>query len=546
MISHDFPVWDTFRAGRLYSSGSAVGLRACLKTGPGCVQSVSGAGHGPVRGEFHAAARLQGTCIDPRCISRGARSGRLRGSLLLSGAGQSRDRCGGSRVNSGDRSVDRTLRAVFGRARAARFGALRNKRDTESRRRGPSCVEREPEAPRRNYRRGVIRWPGSEVSDLGARAFPERARGGHPKGARAQGKAEFPGGGAQRARSTGMMAGGGGSAVAGGPALHIPVLGRQAVSFLKVSDGGVYIDGTFGAGGYTRAILAAADCKAIGIDRDQTAIALGADLVEQAAGRLTLVEDRFSNLEAIAHDAGYDAVDGVIFDLGVSSMQLDSAERGFSFRHDGPLDMRMSSEGANAADVVNSTSERDLAGIIFTLGEERHSRAVARAIVNARIIAPIATTHELAQVVATVVRPRAGDIHPATRTFQALRIFLNDELGELVAALLAAERILKPGARLVVVSFHSLEDRIVKTYLADRSETRAGSRHAPEVRHHASIFQVLTRHPLTPAADEIASNPRARSAKLRAAERTEAAARRSLPARLLPHLPALASVLKGR
>jgi 16S rRNA (cytosine1402-N4)-methyltransferase len=343
-----------------------------------------------------------------------------------------------------------------------------------------------------------------------------------------------------------MMAGGGGSAVAGGPALHIPVLGRHAVGFLNVRNSGVYIDGTFGAGGYTRAILAAADCTVIGIDRDQTAIALGADLVEQAGGRLTLIEDRFSNLDAIARDAGHETVDGVVLDLGVSSMQLDSGERGFSFRHDGPLDMRMSGDGASAADVVNAASERDLAGIIFTLGEERHSRAIARAIVNARIIAPIATTHELAQIVATIVRPRAGDIHPATRTFQALRIFLNDELGELAAALQAAERILKPGGRLVVVSFHSLEDRIVKTFLADRNDTRGGSRHAPEVRRHAPTFQVLTKRPVMPEDDEVARNPRARSAKLRAAERTDAAARCGVPASLLPHLPALTSVLKGR
>jgi 16S rRNA (cytosine1402-N4)-methyltransferase len=343
-----------------------------------------------------------------------------------------------------------------------------------------------------------------------------------------------------------MMAGGGGSAVAGGPALHIPVLGRHAVGFLNIRSGGVYIDGTVGAGGYTRAILAAADCKVIGIDRDQTAIALGADLVEQAAGRLTLVEDRFSNLEAIARDTGHETVDGIVLDLGVSSMQLDSGERGFSFRHDGPLDMRMSNEGASAADVVNAASERDLAGIIFTLGEERHSRAIARAIVNARIIAPIATTHELAQVVATIVRPRAGDIHPATRTFQALRIFVNDELGELVSALQAAERILKPGGRLVVVSFHSLEDRIVKTFLVNRSDTRGGSRHAPEVRRQPPTFQVLTKRPVMPDDDEVARNPRARSARLRAAERTDAAARRGEPVGLLPHLPALSSVLKGR
>lgn len=342
-----------------------------------------------------------------------------------------------------------------------------------------------------------------------------------------------------------MMAGSGGSAVAGGPALHIPVLGRHAIAFLNVREGGVYIDGTFGAGGYTRAMLAAAGCKVIAIDRDQSAIALGADLVEEAGGRLTLVEDRFANLETIARDAGHEAVDGVVLDLGVSSMQLDRAERGFSFRHDGPLDMRMSAEGASAADVVNAASERDLAGIIFTLGEERHSRAIARAIVNARAIAPIATTHELAQVVATIVRPRPNDIHPATRTFQALRIFVNDELGELLAALQAAERILKAGGRLVVVSFHSLEDRIVKTFLSDRADTRGGSRHAPEVRRPAPTFRILTRRPVTADEDEIAHNPRARSAKLRAAERTAAPTRRGVPAAILPHLPTLGAVLKG-
>src|SRR6478752_2035040 len=467
MISHDFPVWDTFRARPLHLSGGPGGMRACLTTALGCVQSVWGAGHGPLRGEFHAAARLQGTCVDPQCISRSARSGRLRGSLLLSCVGQSRDRCGGSRVNSGDRSVDRTLRAVFGRARAARPGAVRNKRDAQSRWRGPSGIERQPEASCRDYRRSGIRRSWSEVSDLGARTFPERARGGHPKGARAQGETEFPGGGAQRARSTGMMAGGDGLAVAGGPALHIPVLGRHAVGYLKPRDGGVYIDGTFGAGGYTRAILAAADCKVIGIDRDPNALALGAELVAQSHGRLSLVEERFSQLDAVARAAGFAQVDGVVLDIGVSSMQLDSAERGFSFRLDGPLDMRMAGAGDSAADVVAKASERDLANIIFLLGEERHSRAVARAIVKARTQAPITNTRALADLVASVVRSRPGDIHPATRTFQALRIFVNEELIELASALTAAERVLKPGGRLVVVSFHSLEDRIVKTFIAE-------------------------------------------------------------------------------
>jgi len=343
-----------------------------------------------------------------------------------------------------------------------------------------------------------------------------------------------------------MMAGGDGSAVAGGLAPHVPVLGRPAIDFLKVRDGGIYIDGTFGAGGYTRAILAAAACKVIGIDRDQRAIALGADLVEQANGRLTLIEDRFSNLAAIARDAGFDAVDGVVLDLGVSSMQLDTAGRGFSFRLDGPLDMRMGTEGASAADVINAASERDLADIIFTLGEERQSRAVARAIVKARADTRIETTRALADVAASVVRSRPGDIHPATRTFQALRIFVNDELGELVEALAGAERILKPGGRLVAVSFHSLEDRIVKTFLADRGKAQSGSRHAPEVAQSAPTFRVLTKRPVIADDDEVARNPRARSAKLRAAERSDMQPRASAPSGLLPRLPRLADVLKGR
>jgi len=343
-----------------------------------------------------------------------------------------------------------------------------------------------------------------------------------------------------------MIAGSDGfAAVAGGPALHIPVLGSPALEFLNVRDGGVYIDGTFGTGGYTRSILAAANCKVVGIDRDQPAITLGADLVQAAKGRLTLVEDRFANLDRVAREAGFDAVDGVVLDLGVSSMQLDSAERGFSFRFDGPLDMRMSSEGPRAADVIAAASERDLASIIFILGEERHSSSVARAIVKARAQAPIVTTRSLADIVASVVRSRPGDIHPATRTFQALRIFVNDELGELVAALAAAERILRAGGRLVAVSFHSLEDRIVKSFLASRGVTRAGSRHAPELRRLAPTFRVLTKRPLTADADEVARNPRARSAKLRAAERSEAPARTDDLSDLLPRLPALANIVKG-
>jgi 16S rRNA (cytosine1402-N4)-methyltransferase len=344
-----------------------------------------------------------------------------------------------------------------------------------------------------------------------------------------------------------MTAGGDGfAAVAGGPAPHIPVLGRPAIDFLSVRDGGVYIDATFGAGGYSRAILAAANARVIGIDRDPHAIALGQPLLQAANGRLTLIEDRFSNLDTVARDCGFAAVDGVVLDLGVSSMQLDTAERGFSFRLAGPLDMRMGGAGPSAADVVAAAGERDLANIIFLLGEERHSRSVARAIVKAREQAPIRTTAALADIVSSVVRSRPGDIHPATRTFQGLRIFVNDELGELVAALTAAERILKPNGRLVVVSFHSLEDRIVKTFLSRRSETRAGSRHAPELKRPAPTFRLLTKRPVTADADEVARNPRARSAKLRAAEREPAPARADVPSDLKPRLPSLADVMKGR
>ncbi|MEA2929035.1 MAG: rRNA (cytosine1402-N4)-methyltransferase, partial [Hyphomicrobiales bacterium] len=266
-----------------------------------------------------------------------------------------------------------------------------------------------------------------------------------------------------------MMAGSGGtSAVAGGLVRHVPVLGRAVAEYLQARDGGIYVDGTFGAGGHTRAILAAANTQVIGIDRDQSAVAGGFGLLEEAAGRLVLLEDRFSNLEAVAHSQGHDAVDGVLLDLGVSSMQLDEAGRGFSFRNDGPLDMRMGGEGPSAADVVARASERDLSTIIATLGEERFARNVARAIVKARDEQPIETTRALADIVAGVVRAKPHEIHPATRTFQALRIFVNDELGELAVALGAAERVLKTGGRLVVISFHSLEDRIVKTVFAER------------------------------------------------------------------------------
>ncbi len=332
---------------------------------------------------------------------------------------------------------------------------------------------------------------------------------------------------------------------AGAQPPHVPVLLRHAIGYLAPRGGGIYIDGTFGAGGYASAILNAADARVIGIDRDAGAIAGGRSVVEAFAGRLMLVEGRFSALDDLASEFGVEAADGIVLDLGVSSMQLDTPERGFSFRHGGPLDMRMGHDGPSAADIVAAAPERDLADIIFNLGEERHARAVARAIVAARRQQPILTTGALADIVSGVVRGKPGDIHPATRTFQALRLFINEELQELAEALAAAERILKPGGRLVVVSFHSLEDRIVKTFLAARSGAGGGSRHRPERIPEPATFKTLTRRPVAPDAAEVRDNPRARSAKLRAAERTEAPARPAAGA-VLPQLPSLAALLQGK
>jgi len=325
-------------------------------------------------------------------------------------------------------------------------------------------------------------------------------------------------------------------------ARHIPVLGREATGFLAPRDGGIYIDATFGAGGYTRSILETPGARVIGIDRDRTAIAGGFDLVEQAAGRLTLVEDRFSSLAEVCAAQGVDAVDGVVMDVGVSSMQLDQAERGFSFRFDGPLDMRMGHDGPTAADVIAAASETALANVIYIFGEERRSRGIARAIVAARAETPITTTKALAGIVSRVVRAKPNEIHPATRTFQALRILVNEELDELQMALVAAERMLKPGGRLAVVSFHSLEDRIVKTFLTERAKSGGGSRHLPEAEHQPPRFELLTKRAVTADEAEVAANPRARSAKLRAAMRTDAPL---IDSNESSRWPSLADVMRG-
>ena len=311
---------------------------------------------------------------------------------------------------------------------------------------------------------------------------------------------------------------------AGASPEHIPVLLDAVLAALMPRDGAVYVDGTFGAGGYSAALLAAAQCRVLGIDRDPDSVRRGAALAGRHAGRLTLIEGRFGDIERLVGTAAPGPIAGIALDLGVSSSQLDSAERGFSFRRDGPLDMRMSGMGESAADVVARLSEDELTELIRSFGEERFARRVARAIVAARQEAPIERTGRLAEIVRQAVPTREPGLDAATRTFQALRIAVNDELGELDRGLSGAERVLMPGGRLAVVSFHSLEDARVKRFLRQRSGSgTAVSRHAPaaaEMR--PPSFRLIGRRAVRPGADEIRRNPRARSARLRAAERTAA------------------------
>ena len=314
-----------------------------------------------------------------------------------------------------------------------------------------------------------------------------------------------------------------------GTVRHVPVLLPQMLEALALAAGESYIDATFGAGGYSQAILTTAPgARVLGIDRDPAAIAAGAVLADQQHGRLHLTEGCFGDLDRIARETGFAPADGVVLDIGVSSMQLDDPARGFSFQADGPLDMRMSGAGPTAADVVNTLEEAQLADIFFHLGDERSARAIARAIVAQRREKPFARTLELAQLVARVLgREKVGGRHAATRTFQALRIYVNDELGELASALSAAERVLGPGGRLIVVTFHSLEDRLVKQFLRERTEPEPhGSRHLPPQpsERPSPSFRFVNHRPLSPTDKEIAANPRARSAKLRWAVRTDAPA----------------------
>ncbi|MCE2509965.1 MAG: 16S rRNA (cytosine(1402)-N(4))-methyltransferase RsmH [Alphaproteobacteria bacterium] len=305
---------------------------------------------------------------------------------------------------------------------------------------------------------------------------------------------------------------------------HRPVLLKEVLGILSPTDGATYVDGTFGAGGYTQALLDAADCTVWAIDRDPDAIEDGSVLLRSYARRLHLLEGRFGEMADLLKAQGVTQVDGIALDLGVSSMQLDKAGRGFSFRADGPLDMRMAKEGPSAADIVNQEDEQTLARILREYGEEKKSRRIARRIVELRNRQPITRTRELAELVAGVVKQDKSGIDPATRTFQALRIHVNDELGEIERGLRAAETLLKPQARIAVVAFHSLEDRIVKTFFRARSATGTGtSRHLPLAPKRTPSFRLLTKRATRPGEAETAANPRARSARLRAAERTEAA-----------------------
>jgi 16S rRNA (cytosine1402-N4)-methyltransferase len=309
---------------------------------------------------------------------------------------------------------------------------------------------------------------------------------------------------------------------------HTPVLLNEVVKAIGPADGELIVDATFGGGGYARAILEAAEgCRVIGIDRDPEAVRRGEAFARLASGRLSIRHGRFGDLDAILPEAQDGPLDAVMFDLGVSSFQLDTAERGFSFRFDGPLDMRMDAAGPTAADVLAAFSEVALADAIWSYGEEPAARRIAKALIEARRASPLTSTLQLAELVEKALGGRNGArTHPATRTFQALRIVVNDELGEICRGLTAAEARLRPGGRLAVVTFHSLEDRLVKTCLKERAEAKPqGSRYRPsEQTAFTPSFTLQARKPVEPGPVEVAANPRARSARLRAAIRTEGAA----------------------
>lgn len=306
---------------------------------------------------------------------------------------------------------------------------------------------------------------------------------------------------------------------------HVPVMYDQMLSFMSPKDGETYVDGTFGAGGYTRGLLEASKCNVIAIDRDKHVQQSADALNKEFPGRFALLLGPFGDMEELLKAHGVTKVDGVVLDIGVSSMQLDQAERGFSFKQDGPLDMRMSGEGPDAAYFVNHSSEEEIANVIYQYGGERMSRRIAKAIVEKRNEEPFERTAQLANLVRSIVKQGKSKVDPATRTFQAIRIWVNDELGELERALKAAEKVLAPGGRLVVVTFHSLEDAMVKRFLKERSPkkehvSKYSKKSEKPLEKHES-FRILTSKSVLPEQQEVERNARARSAKLRAAVRTE-------------------------
>ncbi len=305
---------------------------------------------------------------------------------------------------------------------------------------------------------------------------------------------------------------------------HISIMASEMVSYLNPVDGGVYVDGTFGAGGHTRCLLEAANCHVYAIDCDPYVEIFVEKLKQEFGDRITFIQGKFGDMEELLEEYGVKHVDGIFLDIGVSSMQVDTAERGFSFMYDGPLDMRMGNDGANVADFINSAEEEEIANIIYKYGDERKSRRIAKAIIFNRDDEPITRTKQLADIVAKAVgRGKKDTINPATRTFQALRIFINDELGELEKALESSERILSAGGRIAIITFHSGEDRIVKEYFNSKSGKNTGySRHYPVPEKEAiePVFRLVTKKAISPSEDEVSINSRSRSAKLRVAEKT--------------------------
>src|SRR5271166_6346289 len=474
----------------------------------GAASRAEAARGGPFPLPLPPSLRRQGPRLDPGPVPSGSPEGRLRGRLRLSFARRPRPRLRRLQAPGRDRRAASDDAPLLAGARLLRDRAPRHERDPAHGRGGPRLAQRAAESAPGLARRSGFRGPGAQVPDLGAVVLPGPSRGGAGARPASQGRA-----------------GRGRGAMSEAPR-HIPVLLAEVLEALQPRDGSLVIDATFGAGGYSQALIDRG-ARVVALDRDPSAIRAGAGLVASSGGRLRLVEARFGALDAVANDLGLDAVDGVAFDIGVSAMQLDEAERGFSLRFDAPLDMRMGNEGRTAADILKDENEATIADILYHFGEERAARRIARAIVADREAAPFVSTLQLAQMIARVAPARRGELtHPATRAFQALRIAVNDELGELLRGLVAAERLLAPGGRLAVVAFHSLEDRIVKQFLAGRSgRGRAASRLLPgEPAVAEPTFEVPRGQPIEPGEAEASMNPRSRSAKLRYALRLAAPA----------------------